>query len=69
MATDIDNKELKVLCKARWDTAFEESNGGEVSEMDNTNHKATIVIEHLIQALDVSHTMLMQGECDCNDAL
>jgi hypothetical protein len=57
MATDIVDKELKVLRNARWDTAFKESNGGEVSEMDNTNRKATIVIEHLIQASDVSHTM------------
>jgi hypothetical protein len=57
MATDIVDKELKVLRNARWDTAFKESNGGEVSEMDNTNRKGTIVIEHLIQASDVSHTM------------
>eukprot|EP00980_Cylindrotheca_fusiformis_P016206 scaffold4815_cov107-Cylindrotheca_fusiformis.AAC.3 len=60
MATDIVDKELQALRKARWETAFSNVNlatasmdGGTESE----DRKATIVIEHLIQASDVSHTM------------
>lgn len=55
MATDISDKELKVLRNARWDKAF----GARIEEpnRDAVNRKATIVIEHLIQASDVSHTM------------
>ena len=64
MATDIMDKDLKALRNARWDTAFavecsrpsvDGSNDGGV--LANTNRKATIVIEHLIQASDVAHTM------------
>ena len=58
MATDIVDKDLKALRNARWDRAFE--NGGPDSDNedeDHVNRKATIVIEHLIQASDVSHTM------------
>jgi 3'5'-cyclic nucleotide phosphodiesterase len=56
MATDIVDKELKELRNNRWDKAFK----GEFVEEDpaiDRNRKATIVIEHLIQASDVSHTM------------
>jgi class 3 adenylate cyclase len=56
MATDIFDKELGVLRKKRWDTAFSEGPSSE-SEKDKIHRKATIVIEHLIQASDVSHTM------------
>ncbi|CAB9508616.1 Receptor-type guanylate cyclase gcy [Seminavis robusta] len=57
MATDIMDKELGALRKARWNKAF--SNEVSVKEDPNvaTNRKATIVIEHLIQASDVAHTM------------
>ena len=57
MATDIVDKELKALRNARWETAFnaEESQSGD--ELENVNRKATIVIERLIQASDVAHTM------------
>ena len=54
MATDIVNPELKKLRNARWDKAFKADQG---STDDDRNRKATIVIEHLIQASDVSHTM------------
>jgi 3'5'-cyclic nucleotide phosphodiesterase len=54
LATDIFDKELNDLRKTRWSKAFSE-------EPTPTNHfndrRATIVIEHLIQASDVSHTM------------
>eukprot|EP00980_Cylindrotheca_fusiformis_P014231 scaffold3752_cov137-Cylindrotheca_fusiformis.AAC.5 len=60
MATDIADKELQALRKARWEMAF--SNGNSAAEMldhsvASEDRKATIVIEHLIQASDVSHTM------------
>jgi len=55
-ATDIMDKDLKTLRNMRWEKAF----SGEIKEevaSDQTNRKATIVIEHLMQASDVSHTM------------
>jgi hypothetical protein len=59
MATDIADKDLKQLRNARWDRAFSESvsEGAQESKADSVNRKATIVIEHLIQASDVAHTM------------
>lgn len=58
MATDIVDKELKSLRNARWEKAFSEC-ASEACEDEQvaTDRKATIVIEHLIQASDVSHTM------------
>jgi 3'5'-cyclic nucleotide phosphodiesterase/Adenylate and Guanylate cyclase catalytic domain len=56
MATDIVDKELKELRNNRWDVAFQVTISNE-SVRDQTSRKATIVIEHLIQASDVSHTM------------
>jgi 3'5'-cyclic nucleotide phosphodiesterase/Adenylate and Guanylate cyclase catalytic domain len=61
MATDIVDQNLKALRNARWAKAFSDESaldgfGGE-SEASCTNRKATIVIEHVIQAADVSHTM------------
>jgi hypothetical protein len=56
MATVIVDKELKALPDARWDKAFSES-ATDDSSPDAVNRKATIVIEHLIQASDVAHTM------------
>eukprot|EP00980_Cylindrotheca_fusiformis_P001925 scaffold437_cov111-Cylindrotheca_fusiformis.AAC.23 len=60
MATDIVDKELQALRKARWETAFHNVDLAVQSWDDGTeseDRKATIVIEHLIQASDVSHTM------------
>jgi hypothetical protein len=57
MATDIFDKELGLLRKKRWDKAFQEQGAEEGMQMDAVNRKATIVIEHLIQASDVAHTM------------
>ncbi|KAL3937630.1 MAG: hypothetical protein SGBAC_007304 [Bacillariaceae sp.] len=56
MATDIVDKELQALRKKRWETAF---SGTSLREPEgvSVDRKATIVIEHLIQASDVSHTM------------
>jgi hypothetical protein len=58
MATDIMDKELKLLRNSRWAKAFSDDACGRVeSKVDAEDRKATIVIEHLIQASDVSHTM------------
>ena len=56
LATDIADKELKTLRNARWDSAFAEGQREEDPQA-TVNRKATIVIEHLIQASDVAHTM------------
>lgn len=57
MATDIADKELGALRKARWKVAFSEDSSDGTSPMLGKNRKATIVLEHLIQASDVCHTM------------
>ena len=61
MATDIADKDLKILRNNRWDKAFKDNGKNTIpskqEERDTINRKATIVIEHLIQASDVSHTM------------
>lgn len=65
----IMDKDLKTLRNARWEKAFQDdpseikANRGITIEIDTArklekrNAKATIIIEHLIQASDVSHTM------------
>jgi hypothetical protein len=45
--------DLRSLRNARWERAFTHS----IREGDGVNRKATIVIEHLLQASDVAHTM------------
>jgi len=57
MATDIMDKELSGARKSRWNVAFAESADASTTDDEMTNRKATIVIEHLIQASDVAHTM------------
>ena len=57
MATDICDKELGALRKERWNKAFSEEKLEDDDITTTVNRKATIVIEHLIQASDVSHTM------------
>ncbi|GKY96213.1 hypothetical protein MPSEU_000581200 [Mayamaea pseudoterrestris] len=54
MATDIFDPQLGALRKSRWEKAFapEACNG-----IDQNTLRATIVLEHIIQASDVSHTM------------
>jgi hypothetical protein len=54
MATDIFDKELNELRKSRWEKAFGQD---DISNTDRNTLRATIVIEHIIQASDVSHTM------------
>jgi hypothetical protein len=60
MATDIADTELGTLRKKRWEKAFSGAtllHQSPESSIEDINRKATIVIEHLIQASDVSHTM------------
>ena len=58
IATDIFDKELGTLRRNRWNKAFDETQPDESQDSGAaTNRKATIVIEHLIQASDVAHTM------------
>jgi hypothetical protein len=62
MATDIADKDLKKLRNDRWDAVFSDQSGcsqdkGGDNGRRTTILKATIVIEHLIQASDVAHTM------------
>ena len=54
MATDIADKELKSLRESRWDSAFKESKGLTAAD---TNRRATITYEYIIQASDIAHTM------------
>ena len=63
LATDLGDKELKELRNGRWAKAFDEKEDEgvlsstfiEPSSSQAINRKATIVIEHLIQAADVAH--------------
>jgi hypothetical protein len=61
MAIDIaDKKELGALRQKRWNQAFnldDQSIASMTTPEEDVNRKATIVIEHLSQASDVSHTM------------
>ena len=54
LATDIFDQELNDLRKKRWDKAFSDRN---LTSREENDYRATIVIEHIIQASDVSHTM------------
>ena len=56
MATDIMAPDLKVIRNGRWNTAFA-LNPPVEDPLDTINRKATIVIDHIIQASDVCHTM------------
>jgi hypothetical protein len=57
MATDIVDKHLKKVRNDRWESAFSTQNEVIGPSCRSTTMKATIVIEHLIQASDVAHTM------------
>ena len=58
LATDIADAELKARRNARWTKAFDTSESCSSEDAKETkDRKATIVIEHLIQASDIAHTM------------
>lgn len=64
---DIVNQGLKAQRNARWEKAFATNDATRGSQLmegntrnsprDAVNRKATIVIEHLMQASDVAHTV------------
>jgi 3'5'-cyclic nucleotide phosphodiesterase len=54
LATDIFDKGLNDTRKKRWQKAFHDDN---VPKQEVYSLRATIVIEHIIQASDVAHTM------------
>eukprot|EP00934_Nitzschia_sp_Nitz4_P001546 Nitzschia sp. Nitz4//scaffold248_size28759//20159//24979//NITZ4_008111-RA/size28759-snap-gene-0.11-mRNA-1//-1//CDS//3329543998//1546//frame0 len=56
MATDLGDKELKELRNGRWAKAFADGADTHTHTRLGINRKATIVIEHLIQAADIAHT-------------
>ena len=53
MATDIMDKEISASRKTRWQEAFSTDDAIKGSN----DRKATILMEHLIQASDIAHTM------------
>jgi class 3 adenylate cyclase len=55
MATDIIDKELKEERNARWEIVFSSENAHTIGNINEL--KATIVLNHMMQAADVSHTM------------
>jgi hypothetical protein len=62
MATDIFDKELKAFRDTRWERAFRNTSSIDKSGVccageKDWSRKATITIEYIIQASDVSHTM------------
>jgi 3'5'-cyclic nucleotide phosphodiesterase len=58
IATDLFDYELKTFRENRWSKAFEtDENNISNDNKDNSNRRAAIIIELIIQASDVSHTM------------
>lgn len=57
MATDLMDPALKQLRDNRWNKAFAASSGSAMLTQEDANRKATIIIEHILQASDVAHTM------------
>ena len=51
LATDIFDKELSALRKARWQKAFHQDETFKFIAPSDDNRKATIVIEHIIQVI------------------
>lgn len=62
LATDVMDKDLGTQRKQRWNKAFAKKGSTSHTSLtslneEDINRKATIVLEHLIQASDVAHTM------------
>jgi class 3 adenylate cyclase len=64
MATDISDREINQFRVRKWDKAFKNTDkntdrrglGGKMTR-DEINRKATVVLECIIQAADIAHTM------------
>ena len=65
MATDIFDEEMKVSRDARWEKLFPENmlvcppapSPSQSRNKSLTNPRATLIIEHILQASDIAHTM------------
>jgi hypothetical protein len=57
LATDILDRDLAASRRKRWEKAFSSGRSKDAQKESDINRKATIVIEHLLQASDVAHTM------------
>jgi class 3 adenylate cyclase len=57
MSTDILDREVLQMREKRWDLAFDETRQVEEPDLVRINRKATLVLEYLMQASDVAHTM------------
>lgn len=55
IATDIFDPQLKAMRENRWAVAFSES--AHADDMQVFRNRATIVLEYIVQASDVCHTM------------
>lgn len=62
IATDIADKSLKSLREGRWDAAFACKSNDDLSvaagfNAEDSDRRATVIYEYIIQAADISHTM------------
>jgi 3'5'-cyclic nucleotide phosphodiesterase len=57
MATDIADADLKKKRNARWAKVFNGKESDSFFDKEAADRKAIIVIEHIIQASDIAHTM------------
>jgi hypothetical protein len=57
LATDIMDGGLRELYKSRWSHVFDEAGDGVEKIVAAPSTQSTLVLQHLIQASDVSHTM------------
>jgi hypothetical protein len=56
LASDIVDKDLQAQRKSRWSDVFSEGTPFGTRD-DLSNHRATLILEHIIQAADVVHNM------------
>jgi class 3 adenylate cyclase len=57
MATDIKEPKLQAVRKKRWSSVFRTSSRETEVDTDTQDRKAKLVIEHVMQAANVAHTM------------
>ena len=58
IATDLFDKEMKESREARWQRAFDVNIASDATDSaELTNLKSTLIIEYLLQASDIAHTM------------
>lgn len=68
LSTDIMDADLAAARRERWQRAFAEGFTSSRAVTQSKRHnRATIIIEHLIQASDVAHTV--RGDCSLFDRL